>query len=144
MADDQQGMVAPLAVVGVIQAVLAFSVGRDDGAIGMDLRPGRLNPDFRGREISQPSYGCHDMAGLALSGKRHRRARDTASGVDYFGSSAEFVGPFWLWQAPRLCNKAIFAPFAVRKPYAFLVTSFTLLFSPSTAPTTSCPWPGTS
>ncbi len=35
---------------------------------------------------------------------------------------------------PRLCNKASFATFAVRNPYDFLVTSFTLLFRPSTAP----------
>jgi SRSO17 transposase len=35
---------------------------------------------------------------------------------------------------PRLCNKANLATFAVRNPYDFLVTSFTLLFRPSTAP----------
>jgi hypothetical protein len=35
---------------------------------------------------------------------------------------------------PRLCKRASFATFAVRKPYDLLVTSFTLLFSPSTAP----------
>lgn len=46
--------------------------------------PKVLIPDFRGREINQSPYGCHDMAGLTLSGKRPRRARDTASSVDYF------------------------------------------------------------
>ena len=35
---------------------------------------------------------------------------------------------------PRLCKRASFATFAVRKPYDFLVTNFTLLFRPSTAP----------
>ena len=35
---------------------------------------------------------------------------------------------------PRLCNKASLATLAVRNPYDFLVTSFTLLFRPSTAP----------
>ena len=40
---------------------------------------------------------------------------------------------------PRLCNRASFATFAVRKPYDFLVTSFTLLLSPSTAPDETCP-----
>jgi hypothetical protein len=40
---------------------------------------------------------------------------------------------------PRLCNRANFATFAVRKPYDFLVTSFTLLLRPSTAPAESCP-----
>src|SRR3954453_9199358 len=40
---------------------------------------------------------------------------------------------------PRLCNRANFATSAVRKPYDFLVTSFTLLFSPSTAPDENSP-----
>ena len=40
---------------------------------------------------------------------------------------------------PRLCSKASFATSAVRKPYDFLVTSFTLLLSPSTAPDESSP-----
>lgn len=40
---------------------------------------------------------------------------------------------------PRLCKRASFATFAVRKPYDFLVTSFTLLLSPSTAPEETCP-----
>ena len=40
---------------------------------------------------------------------------------------------------PRLCNRASFATCAVRKPYDFLVTSFTLLLSPSTAPAET--WP---
>jgi hypothetical protein len=31
---------------------------------------------------------------------------------------------------PRLCKRASFATFAVRNPYDFLVTSFTLLLSP--------------
>jgi hypothetical protein len=35
---------------------------------------------------------------------------------------------------PRLCSRASFATLTVRKPYDFLVTSFTLLLSPSTAP----------
>jgi hypothetical protein len=35
---------------------------------------------------------------------------------------------------PRLCKRASFATLAVRNPYDFLVTSFTLLLSPSTAP----------
>src|SRR5512147_1756364 len=37
-------------------------------------------------------------------------------------------------RSPRLCNRASFATSAVRKPYDFLVTSFTLVFRPSTAP----------
>src|SRR6185312_12823464 len=40
---------------------------------------------------------------------------------------------------PRLCNRASFATLAVRKPYDFLVTSFTLLLSPSTAPAETVP-----
>jgi serine/threonine protein kinase len=40
---------------------------------------------------------------------------------------------------PRLCIKANFATFAVRKPYDFLVTSFTLLLRPSTAPDETSP-----
>jgi transposase len=40
---------------------------------------------------------------------------------------------------PRLCNKASFATFDVRKPYDFLVTNFTLLFRPSTAPDETSP-----
>ena len=40
---------------------------------------------------------------------------------------------------PRLWRRASFATLAVRKPYDFLVTSFTLLFSPSTAPAETIP-----
>ena len=40
---------------------------------------------------------------------------------------------------PRLCNRANFATFAVRKPYDFLVTNFTLLLRPSTAPDETSP-----
>src|SRR3954467_5867872 len=40
---------------------------------------------------------------------------------------------------PRLCNRANLATLAVRKPYDFLVTNFTLLFSPSTAPDDTSP-----
>ena len=42
-------------------------------------------------------------------------------------------------RCPRLCKRASFATFAVRKPYDFLVTNFTLLLSPSTAPAETCP-----
>src|SRR4051812_18568264 len=45
---------------------------------------------------------------------------------------------------PRLCKRANFATFAVRNPYDFFVTSFTLLLSPSTAPDEICLGPGTS
>ncbi len=40
---------------------------------------------------------------------------------------------------PRLCRRANFATFAVRNPYDFLVTNFTLLFRPSTAPDETSP-----
>ena len=42
-------------------------------------------------------------------------------------------------RCPRLCKRASFATFAVLKPYDFLVTSFTLLLRPSTAPAETCP-----
>ena len=44
---------------------------------------------------------------------------------------------------PRLCNRASFATLTVRKPYDFLVTSFTLLLRPSTAPLRPALEPGT-
>ena len=40
---------------------------------------------------------------------------------------------------PRLCKRANLATLAVRKPYDFLVTNFTLLFRPSTAPDDTSP-----
>jgi hypothetical protein len=40
---------------------------------------------------------------------------------------------------PRLCNRASFATTAVRTPYDFLVTSFTVLLRPSTAPAETVP-----
>ena len=59
--------------------------------------------------------------------------------VFFLASSAESVGAFWLGESTKLCKRASFATFAVRKPYDFLVTSFTLLLSPSTAPAETCP-----
>jgi hypothetical protein len=40
---------------------------------------------------------------------------------------------------PRLCNRANFATLAVQNPYDSLVTNFTLLLRPSTAPAVTCP-----
>ena len=42
-------------------------------------------------------------------------------------------------RSPRLCKRASFATSGLRKPYDFLVTSFTLLFRPSTAPEETVP-----
>ena len=55
--------------------------------------------------------------------------------VTFLASSAESVGAFRLRKLSRGCAIRPVSPlFAVRNPYDFLVTSFTLLFRPSTAP----------
>ena len=95
-----------------------------------------------GDPMDDHGHGTHVAGTIAAAGNNGKGV----TGVNWASSIMAFLPPqqnlwvrFGSGRRPRLCNRASFAIFAVRKPYDFLVTSFTLLFRPSTAPAETIP-----
>src|SRR5512135_2383665 len=138
----------PLGAVGVVGGV---------GGLGQDVEAGEQAEGLIEVEIADVTASLlieqlqRQQAQQSTGGGYHRRARIAGLVDDLVEAQASQQGQeqkapqqnlwvcFGSGSRPRLCNRANFATFAVRKPYDFLVTNFTLLFRPSTAPDETSP-----